>query len=118
MDLAFSTSEIEFRDEIRTWLNEHKPSEKWLAMDTEIGFEQHRTWEHKLFESKWSVPNWPNEYGGRDCSLIEWLLFEEEYYLSGAPGRVNTNGITLLGPTLFEWGTQDQKDRFLSLIHI
>ena len=43
MDLAFSTSEIEFRDEIRTWLNEHKPSEKWLAMDTEIGFEQHRT---------------------------------------------------------------------------
>ena len=38
MDLAFSTSEIEFRDEIRTWLNEHKPSEKWLAMDTEIGF--------------------------------------------------------------------------------
>ena len=57
--------------------------------------------------------NWPNEYGGRDCSLIEWLLFEEEYYLSGAPGRVNTNGITLLGPTLFEWGTQDQKDRFL-----
>ena len=83
MDLAFSTSEIEFRDEIRTWLNEHKPSEKWLAMDTEIGFEQHRTWEHKLFESKWSVPNWPNEYGGRDCSLIEWLLFEEEYYLSG-----------------------------------
>ena len=48
MDLAFSTSEIEFRDEIRTWLNEHKPSEKWLPMDTEIGFEQHRTWEHKL----------------------------------------------------------------------
>ena len=113
MDLAFSTSEIEFRDEIRTWLNEHKPSEKWLPMDTEIGFEQHRTWEHELFESKWSVPNWPNEYGGRDCSLIEWLLFEEEYYLSSAPGRVNTNGITLLGPTLFEWGTQDQKDRFL-----
>ena len=90
MDLAFSTSEIEFRDEIRTWLNEHKPSEKWLPMDTEIGFEQHRTWEHKLFESKWSVPNWPKAYGGRDCSLIEWLLFEEEYYLSKAPGRVNT----------------------------
>ena len=78
MDLAFSTSEIEFRDEIRTWLNEHKPSEKWLPMDTEIGFEQHRTWEHKLFEAKWSVPNWPKAYGGRDCSLIEWLLFEEE----------------------------------------
>ncbi len=40
---------MEFRDEIRTWLNEHKPSKKWLPMDTEIGFEQHRTWEHELF---------------------------------------------------------------------
>ena len=113
MDLNFTVAEKTFRDEIRTWLQENKPKEKWLPMDTEIGFEQHRSWERQLFDSNWSVPNWPNEYGGRECSLIEWLLFEEEYYLSGAPGRVNTNGITLLGPTLFEWGTQEQKDRFL-----
>jgi len=113
MDLNFTVAEKSFRDEIRTWLEENKPKDKWLPMDTEIGFEQHRSWERQLFDSKWSVPNWPNEYGGRECSLIEWLLFEEEYYLSGAPGRVNTNGITLLGPTLFEWGTQEQKDRFL-----
>ena len=113
MDLNFTTEERSFRDEIRTWLKENKPQEKWLPMDTEIGFEQHRGWERHLFDSKWSVPNWPKEYGGRECSLIEWLLFEEEYYLSGAPGRVNTNGITLLGPTLFEWGTKEQKDRFL-----
>ena len=89
MDLAFSTSEIEFRDEIRTWLNEHKPSEKWLAMDTEIGFEQHRTWEHKHFESKWSVPNWPKEYGGRDCSLIEWLFSKKSIiYLKHPVGSI------------------------------
>ncbi|MBB32491.1 MAG: acyl-CoA dehydrogenase [Acidimicrobiaceae bacterium] len=113
MDLNFTAAEKSFREEIRTWLEENKPKDKWLPMDTEIGFEQHRGWEHQLFDSNWSVPNWPNEYGGRECSLIEWLLFEEEYYLSGAPGRVNTNGITLLGPTLFEWGTQEQKDRFL-----
>ncbi|HJM96577.1 MAG TPA: acyl-CoA dehydrogenase family protein, partial [Acidimicrobiales bacterium] len=116
MDLSFTDEEKSFRDEIRTWLEENKPKEKWLPMDTEIGFEQHRNWERLLFEAKWSVPNWPSKYGGRQCSLIEWLLFEEEYYLSGAPGRVNTNGITLLGPTLFEWGTQEQKDRFLPLM--
>ena len=113
MDLFFDSDEKAFRDEIRSWINENKPNERWAPMDTQSGFEQHRAWERKLFEAKWSVPNWPSKYGGRDCSLIEWLLYEEEYYLSGAPGRVNTNGITLLGPTLFSWGTEEQKDRFL-----
>jgi alkylation response protein AidB-like acyl-CoA dehydrogenase len=112
MDLAFNTNEEAFRDEISAWLEENIPKEKWEPMDTQIGFEQHRAWERQLFEGRWSVPNWPEKYGGRECTLIEWLLYEEEYYLSGAPGRVNTNGITLLGPTLFTWGTEEQKDRF------
>ena len=43
---------------------------------------------------------WPTDYGGRGCDLIEWLIFEEEYYRAGAPLRVNQNGIFLLGPTL------------------
>ena len=81
MDLTFSGSELEFRDELRTWLAEHKPTEAWAPMDTEVGFEQHREWERELFDGGWSVPNWPTEYGGRECSLVEWLLYEEEYYL-------------------------------------
>lgn len=112
MDLTFSESELAFRDEVRSWLAENKPAEHWAPMDTEIGFEQHRGWERTLFEAGWSVPNWPEEYGGRSCTLIEWLIYEEQYYLAGAPGRVNTNGITLLGPTLFSFGTEAQKDRF------
>jgi alkylation response protein AidB-like acyl-CoA dehydrogenase len=59
------------------------------------------------------VVSWPREYGGRDASLWEWLLFEEEYYAAGAPQRVTQNGIFLLAPTLFEFGTQEQKDRIL-----
>ena len=106
MDLAFNTNEEAFRDEISAWLKSNIPKEKWEPMDTQIGFEQHRAWERQLYEGRWSVPNWPEKYGGRECTLIEWLLYEEEYYLSGAPGRVNTNGITLLGPTLFSWGTE------------
>ena len=57
--------------------------------------------------------SWPEEYGGRGCDLIEWLIFEEEYYRAGAPARVNQNGIFLLGPTLMEFGTPEQKERFL-----
>ena len=56
---------------------------------------------------------WPEVYGGRGCDLIEWLIFEEEYYRAGAPLRVNQNGIFLLGPTLMEYGTEEQKARFI-----
>ena len=57
--------------------------------------------------------SWPEAYGGRDASLWEWLIFEEEYYRAGAPQRVTQNGIFLLAPTLFEFGTPEQRDRFL-----
>jgi len=57
---------------------------------------------------------WPKEYGGRGCNLIEWLIFEEEYYRIRAPLRVNQNGIFLLGPTLMEYGTPEQKARYLT----
>jgi alkylation response protein AidB-like acyl-CoA dehydrogenase len=57
--------------------------------------------------------SWPRAYGGRDASLWEWLIFEEEYYRAGLPQRVAQNGIFLLAPTLFEFGTQEQKDRIL-----
>jgi alkylation response protein AidB-like acyl-CoA dehydrogenase len=56
---------------------------------------------------------WPVEYGGRGANLLEWLIFEEEYYRVRAPGRVNQNGIFLLGPTIMEFGTPEQKARFL-----
>ena len=54
---------------------------------------------------RYAVVSWPREYGGRDASLWEWLIFEEEYYAAGAPQRVTQNGIFLLAPTIFEFGT-------------
>ncbi len=113
MDLRFTSGQVAFRDEVRTWLAENIPDEPLPSMDTPEGFEAHRQWERVLFDARWSVVNWPEAYGGREVGLVEWLLFEEEYYRSGAPGRVNTNGITLLGPTLFAFGTQEQRDRLL-----
>jgi len=56
---------------------------------------------------------WPEPYGGRGLDLIRWLIFEEEYYRAKAPVRVNQNGIFLLGPTMMEFGTDEQKARFL-----
>ncbi|MFF1609981.1 acyl-CoA dehydrogenase family protein [Amycolatopsis sp. NPDC058278] len=111
MDLDIDEASAAFRDEAREWLASHvRPLP---SMDTAEGFEAHRGWEAELAEARWSVVSWPTEYHGRDASMLQWLLFEEEYYASGAPGRVSQNGIFMLAPTLFAHGTQEQRDRIL-----
>lgn len=114
MDLSYTQQEQDFRAEVRSWLEAHVPDTPLASFDTEAGFEQHREWEKTLASGNWGMVTWPEEYGGRGCNLIEWLIFEEEYYRAGAPGRVNQNGIFLLGPTLMEYGTAQQKQRYLT----
>ena len=113
MDLAFTKEQHDFRQEIRTWLAANAPAQPLQSFDTEQGFQQHREWEAVLNEGRWGMVTWPEELGGRGCDLIEWLIFEEEYYRARAPLRVNQNGIFLLGPTLMEYGTPEQKARIL-----
>ena len=113
MDLAYTDSQKAFREEVRNWLAANVPAEPLKTFDTEEGFQQHREWEAKLNEGRWGMVTWPEELGGRGCDLIEWLIFEEEYYKVRAPLRVNQNGIFLLGPTLMEYGTEEQKARIL-----
>jgi len=113
MDLNFTDSENAFRQECRAWLEANVPSEPLPSGDTKEGFALHLEWEHKLFDAGWAAVSWPKQYGGREATLFEWLIFEEEYYRVGAPSRVTQNGIFLLAPTLFEFGTDDQKERIL-----
>ena len=113
MNLSYTPEQETFRAEVREWLAANVPAEPLQTFDTEEGFAQHREWEAKLYEGRWGMVTWPEELGGRGCDLIEWLIFEEEYYRAGAPLRVNQNGIFLLGPTLMEYGTDEQKARFL-----
>ncbi|SEC99547.1 Acyl-CoA dehydrogenase [Amycolatopsis tolypomycina] len=111
MDLDIDEASAALRDEAREWLASHV--RVLPSMDTAEGFAAHREWEAELAEARWSVVSWPVEYHGRDASMLQWLLFEEEYYASGAPGRVSQNGIFMLGPTLFAHGTPEQRDRIL-----
>ena len=113
MRLEYTAKQNEFRQEVRGWLQHHVPSEALPSLDTEQGFALHREWERTLKSGDWGMVTWPKEYGGRGCDLIEWLIFEEEYYRASAPLRVSQNGIFLLGPTLMEFGTEQQKARFL-----
>jgi alkylation response protein AidB-like acyl-CoA dehydrogenase len=113
MDLTYTPAQQAFRQQVRAWLRAHVPAEPFASYDTREGFEQHRQWEAKLADGGWSSVAWPVELGGRGCDLIDWLIFEEEYWAADAPMRVNQNGILLLGPTIMEFGTAAQKARFL-----
>jgi alkylation response protein AidB-like acyl-CoA dehydrogenase len=112
MDLTYSESENAFRAEAREWLEANVPHDL-ASGDTAEGFAQHLEWEKKLCEARWAVVSWPEAYGGREATLWEWLIFEEEYYRAGAPMRVTQNGIFLLAPTLFDFGTPEQQERVL-----
>jgi alkylation response protein AidB-like acyl-CoA dehydrogenase len=114
MDLTFTIEEEQFRSECRDWFAAHVPRPPLPSGDTREGFAAHLEWERTLFDARYAVVSWPRSYGGREASLWEWLIFEEEYYAAGAPQRVTQNGIFLLAPTIFEFGTPQQKDRFLT----
>ena len=114
MKINFTKDQNIFRQEVRSWLVDNVPKKSLPSLDTKEGFEQHRQWEKTLNTGNWSMVTWPKEYGGRGLDLIQWLIFEEEYYRAEAPTRVNQNGVFLLGPTLMEFGTHEQKSKFLN----
>ena len=112
MDLRWTEQEESFRVRARAWLEANVPRDLPLGT-TPDGFAACVEWEKKLYDARYAVVAWPQRYGGRDATLWEWLIFEEEYYRAGGPHRVTQNGIFLLAPTLFEFGTPQQQDRYL-----
>ena len=113
MDLDFDEATEEFRAEVRDFLTANTASFPTKSYDTAQGFEQHRRWDKVLFEAGLSVVTWPQKYGGRDATMLQWVVFEEEYFRAGAPGRASANGTSMLAPTLFAHGTEEQLDRVL-----
>jgi len=116
MKLGFSKADEEFRGQISDWLNDQMAGE-FSDIKNIIGLtkmpERRKEWEQCLAEHKWSVIGWPEKWGGRAASLMQQVIFAEEYARSGAPGRIGHLGVELAGPTLLHFGTEDQKKRFL-----
>jgi alkylation response protein AidB-like acyl-CoA dehydrogenase len=113
MDLDLGEEVEEFRTEVREFLTANRAHFPAKSYDTAEGFEQHRRWDKVLHDAGLSVITWPEEYGGRDASLLEWVVYEEEYFHAGAPGRASANGTSMLAPTLFAHGTPEQLARVL-----
>jgi alkylation response protein AidB-like acyl-CoA dehydrogenase len=113
VNLDFDPPEQEFRAEVAAWLAAHIPALPLPSVDTAEGFARHRAFEAELAAAGLAAVSWPAKYGGRDASLRQWLIFEEEYHAAGGPVRVGQNGLFVLAPTLLAHGTAEQKARIL-----
>ena len=122
MDLNYSAEDEEFRREIRSWLEANLVGR--FAQLRGLGgsgreheaFEERLEWNRHLAAHGWSCVGWPKEHGGRGLSLLQQVIFHEEYARADAPARVNHLGEELLGPTLIAFGTPEQQARFLPKI--
>ncbi len=116
MDLTYPTEAEEFRTEIRSWLEENLPA-GWFDEDFEMtDAERSRfnaEWPKKLFEGGWICATWPSEYGGKGLTTMQGVVLAEEFARAKAPMRGDFFGDTLVGPTLLQWGTEEQKQEFL-----
>ncbi|HEY6463434.1 MAG TPA: acyl-CoA dehydrogenase family protein, partial [Polyangiaceae bacterium] len=119
MDLTFTPREQAFRAEARQWLAESLTG-RFASLvgrggpgDEHALLEGRLAWERAMGEDGWTCLAWPREHGGRGATLIEQVVFLEEYARARAPGRVGHIGEGLIGPTLLLFGTDAQKRRFL-----
>jgi len=123
MDFEYTPEQQAFRKEVRAWLNANLPRElcvddqadERIAANREI-FEKRRAWQVKLNEAGFAGLAWPKEYGGRAASLMEQIIFNEEYSRARAPILPGYSGLLLLGPTLIYWGSDEQKKHYLPRI--
>lgn len=118
MDLNLTAEELRFRDELRGWLHDNVPKD-WdekREEPLETRFAYLRAWQRKLFDAGWAGLSWPKAYGGRGASLMEQVIFYEEMARASAPPMANVLGLGLIGPTIIAFGTEAQKQRYLSKI--
>jgi len=119
MDMDFSPEDIAFREEVRDFLKHNLPDRlrdgarrtPGVFVEPDIGMEWHRI----LHEKGWVAPHWPKEYGGTGWTPTQKFIFEKECALAGAPALAIL-GLRLVGPVICEFGTPEQKERFLPRI--
>ncbi|MPY93312.1 MAG: acyl-CoA dehydrogenase [Acidimicrobiia bacterium] len=116
MELTYPPEAEVFRAQVRAWLEANLPA-GWFEEGFDLSDGEraafNEAWPAKLFEGRWICASWPTEYGGRGLTPWEGLVLTEEFNRAGAPMRGDFFGDTLVGPTILQWGTEEQKKEFL-----
>jgi alkylation response protein AidB-like acyl-CoA dehydrogenase len=120
MDFIFTPEDEAFRKELRAWLDKNKPDR---PIETDAFFEEDEddwkrrvAWYKKLRSGGWVGIDWPKEYGGRGATILQTIVYHQELGRARAPLPYIGSGISLIGPTLMHWGTEEQKKRFIPKI--
>jgi len=119
MDLNYPAEADTFRTEIRAWLEANLPAgwfDEGFELEGEAKVAFQKDWTNTLFEGGWICASWPTEYGGKGLTTIESVVLAEEFHKAGAPLRADFFGDTLVGPTILQWGTEEQKQYFIPKI--
>ena len=113
MDLRYTADELAFLDEVRAFIRDHLPSD--IRERTRLGHapskEDTVTWQRILNRRGWAAYSWPREHGGPGWTPVQRMIFLEENQLAPAP-EVSSFNITMIGPVLIQFGTEQQKQRF------
>jgi alkylation response protein AidB-like acyl-CoA dehydrogenase len=120
VDFAYEPEDEAFRAELEAWLDANLPD---FVEQGEIGDEhsdltartmaRRQAWQRRLNEGRWAAINWPREWGGREATTMQNVIYSEVMAQRKAPGIYNPNGIWQIGPMIQRWGTDEQKQRWL-----
>ncbi len=118
MDLSYSKQDETFRKDVRAWMEKNVPKKDKSFSDLpphdpeRIG--RSKEWQRTLYEAGYVAMSWPQEYGGQgETDVMRQTIVNEELVLARAPGLIGASGLTMLGPTLLQCGTDEQKQRYL-----
>jgi len=116
MKLSFDAPVEVFRREFLDWLAANRPSEAEMAADPARSSahlpDWSRRWARRQFDAGWLVPGWPPELGGRNAGPVEQLVYLEELTRAGVPRTTNPQGLGIIAPSLLDYGSPEQIERY------
>jgi len=120
MDLSFNAEHEAFRRKVRAWLKANVPKRDKDGPLVEVGDPERiarlKEWQCKLYEAGYVAMGWPKEYGGQAADVVQQTIVNEELILARAPSLIGMLGVQMVGPTLIQHGTEEQKQRYLPKI--
>ncbi len=120
MDLSLSPEHEAFRQQVRGWLKANVPKREADGDYREPGDPQRvqrlKAWQRKLADAGYVAMGWPKEYGGQGADLMRQTILNQELVLAHAPQQIGMMGVQMVGPTVIQFGTDEQKQRYLPRI--
>jgi alkylation response protein AidB-like acyl-CoA dehydrogenase len=116
MRLQYAHEDEAFRAELNAWLDDHQPADERFRERKQSSAHMvawAREWQRALFDAGWLVPGWPPELGGRDATPTQQMIYFEEMGRREVMRSVNPQGLGIIAPSINDYGTPQQKERFL-----